>query len=684
MKKRRLTVHHLVPGIFLAVTLFLFAPVDLYLTSAEDLWFTLEDILPWLGIMALCAFAGITLLAWLLPPKLSVIFRAAVCAVSFLLYLQGNLFVLDYGTLNGSSVNWSAYALPYILDALLWIAVIGLFIFLFLKFRKKFRRIVEITACILLVTQIVSLGVFLVRYYTGRTGDKARFLSVENEFTLSPEDNTVVFVLDTFDSHLFEQLRQQDPERISADFTDFTYYPDTVGGATRTKYAIPYILTGTTNTEEQSYLEYLENSFAASPLVSELASGAYDTGLYTVTHYIDMSRDDAVGNISQGRPQPLSAPRLSLHFMKLVAFRYAPSALARYFWMYTGDFEFWKGSIGGKAAYGLDDVKFYRDLIQNRLKASAEKPAFRFYHLNGPHAPFTMDEQCQRVAAGESSEEKQALGSLAIVSEYLSQLKALGLYDRTAVIVTADHGYGAWSNAEQTPLFMVKPAGASHPFEVSDLPLSFASLPEIMISSLRGTLASLEPYRASSPRYFYYYSEKDAVVNITEYAVDGPALDTDAEPTGIVYHENTLRLSRDYVPGTTLYFDERDTARSHLVSGFGRNEATYTWTKDKDAEMLFLLPEAPEGDLVLNLVHGTYNGAQTVEIRVNGQLIDTYTATGSTDHTALIPAGTVTGTELRISLRLPDAVSPVSLGRSTDKRLLALSMKSLTISPADQ
>ena len=205
-----------------------------------------------------------------------------------------------------------------------------------------------------------------------------------------------------------------------------------------------------------------------------------------------------------------------------------------------------------------------------------------------------------------------------------------------------------------------------------------------MISSLRGTLASLEPFRASSPRYFYYYSEKDAVVNITEYAVDGPAQETDAEPTGTVYHENTLRLSRDYVPGTTLYFDERDTARSYLVSGFGRNEATYTWTKDKDAEMLFLLPEAPEGDLVLNLVHGTYNSAQTVEIRVNGQLIETYTATGSTDHTALIPAGTVTGTELRISLHLPDAVSPVSLGRSTDKRLLALSMKSLTISPADQ
>ena len=680
MKTRRFSIHHVLPGLSLVITLFVFAPIDLFLTSAEDLWFTLEDILPWLGVMALCAFVGITLLAWLLPQKLSVAFRAAVYAGSFLLYLQGNLLVINYGALNGNTVDWSAYTLPYILDILLWVIVVVLFIFLMFRFRKKFRRIVEIAACVLIVTQLVSLSVFLVRYYSQRTTDKTRFLSSDDAFVISPEDNTVVFVLDTFDSHLFENLRQKYPEQISGDFTDFTFYPDTVGGATRTKYAIPYILTGTTNTEEQSYLEYLQNSFADSSLIRELATGKYDTGLYTVTHYIDMSRDDAIENIAAGNPKPLSSSRLSLHFMKLVAFRYAPSVLTRYFWMYTGDFEFWKGSVGGKSAYKLNDVQFYQNLTSARLKASAGSPCFRFYHLNGPHAPYTMNEQCQKVTDG--SEEGQALGTLAIVKEYLSQLKALGLYDRTTVIIMADHGYGAYSSAEQTPLFMVKPAGASHPFDVSDLPLSYASLPEIMISSLRGALTSLEPYRASSPRYYYLYSEKEGIVNITEYTVDGPAWEADAIPTGTVYHEDTLHRSRDYILGTTLYFDERDTARNHQVSGFGRNEALMTWTNGHDAEMLFLLQETP-GDLILNLNHGTYNGTQTIEIWVNDQLIETYQTIGSTDHSVLIPSGTVTGTELRLRLHLPDAISPVSLGRSTDKRLLGLSMHTLTIRAAD-
>ncbi len=678
MKKRRLSIHHILPALSLVFTIFIFAPVDLYLSSAEDLWFSLADIAPWLGIMALCAFLIIVLLSWLLPQKLSVAFRAAVYAGSFLLYLQGNLLVLNYGTLNGSDVNWSSYTLPYVLDALLWIAVITLFIFLMFRFRKKFRRIAEAAACILLITQVISLSVFLVQHYSGRPEAENRFLAVENEFTVSPENNTVVFVLDTFDSHLFDEICRKYPEKINADFENFTFYPDTAGGATRTKYAIPFILTGGTNREEQSYTEYLSRSFESSPLIRELATGKYDSGFYTVTHYIDMSRSDAIGNSVAGRAKPSSAVRLSMQFMKLVAFRYAPSALARYFWMYTGDFEFWKSSVGGKAAYKLDDVAFYQNLTKKRLNSSADLPCFRFYHLNGPHGPYTMNEKCQRVPNKENTEEAQALGSLAIVSEYLSQLRSLDLYDQTTVVVMADHGYGHYSKREQSPLFMVKPAGASHPFETSDLPLSYSSFAEMMVSALQGSLTTLEPYRAASPRYFYYHSEKEAVVNITEYAINGPVWTSDAEATGTVFHEDTLHRSRDYTLNTSLYFDERDTARNHIVSGFSKNEAIYTWTTGNDAEMLFNLPEPP-GELLLNLKHGTYNGTQNVEVWVNDQLIETYTSVGSVDHSVLIPAGTVTGTELRLRLHLPDAASPLELGRGTDKRLLALSMHSLTI-----
>ena len=674
-KKGRLSFHTILPGFLCAFVLFIFAPIDLYCSISSELWFSLKELIPWLLILAAVTFAGITLLCCILPKKLSVIFRAGVYACSFLLWLQGNLLVKNYGTLNGERINWDAYRGQEILNMVLWIAVILTFIFLMLRFRKKFRRIVEAAACLMIVTQLVTLGVLLFQYEE-KQQEEHRFLSNENEFVLSPEANTLVFIPDSFDGNLMTSLVEEYPAETADLLPDFTFYPDTVAGAARTKYAIPYILIGDTNKEEQSYMEYLEKGFASSPLISELATGKYETGIYSVSQYMDMTRNDAIGNISTGVPQVSSGSGLTAAFMKLVGYRYMPSLLARYFWMYTGDFERWK-SEDNKAAYSLNDSRFYGDLTKTGLKADAGKPVFRLYHLTGAHSPFTLNRNVEQVE--NSTEEEQALGSLRIVAEYMRQLKELGLYDRTTVIVMADHGYHIHSNAEQCPLFMVKPTGTSHPFEISDVPLSYASMAEMITGALQGQKISPEDWRADGTRYFYYQSESNGVVNLTEYAVNGPVAGQDAVTTGTVYHENTLNLSRAYVPGTVLYFDSRETARNCIVSGFSLNEGKFTWTIGNDAEMTFELPEPTIGTMELVLDHGAFYDEQTVEVWVNEEHIDTYYAVGEGIYSVVIPAYAVEGTELRLRLHLPDACSPAEVGMGDDGRQLALSMRSIVI-----
>ena len=677
-RKHRFSFHHVLPGLSLVCTLFVFAPVDLFLSSAEEFWFSLGDLARWLGIFALSVFALVTLLAWLLPPKLSVAFRAAVYACSFLAWIQGNLLVLNYGTLDGSLIDWSAYTVQYVLDALLWLVVIGLFVFLMFRYKKKFRRIVEIAACVLIVTQLASLAVFLVRNGENQVGE-SRYLSHNGEYTVSASENTIVLMPDTVDSVFFQELIQKYPDTANEAFADFTFYRDTVGGAARTKYAVPFILTGDVDRQERPYREYLKAAYDASPLLDELAAGDYDSGFYTFGKFMDLSRQDAIGNLVIAKPKTSSRFQLTKLFMKLVAFRYVPSAMSRFFWIYTGDFDLWKGS----ESYKLDDVAFYKGLTKNGLKASAEKPAFRFIHLKGVHTPIQLDENVKKVGRKNTDESRQCLGVIRILSTYLQQLKDLGVYDRATVIIMADHGSYSHSSVAQSPLFMVKLPGESHPFETSDLSLSYTVFPELLISALRGELTSMEPWKSEGPRYFYKRSEENTTVNLTEYVIDGPVYEAPAVATGVVYHEGTLNNSRDYIPGTTLYFDTRDTARAHFVSGMGNNEGSAVWTTDVDTQMLFNLPEIP-GALQLTMEYKTYNGAQTVEVWVNDQLIDTSVADGLTRQSVLIPAGTVTGTELRLRLHLPDAVSPASLGRSGDARLLALNMKSLVISNADQ
>ena len=683
LKKRRLTWHHLLPGISLVFTLFVFAPADLYLSYSDELWFSFISLVRWLCIFGGATFLIVTALAVLLPPKLSVAFRAVVYACSFMAWLQGNLLVLNYGSLDGQLINWNAYTGSYILHALLWLAVIGLFVFLMFRFRKKFRTILEIAACVLIVTQIASIGVFLVQHRQNHQTEEGLYLSQEGQFTVSPEENTIVFVVDTVDSLFFDELVKKYPDVMERDFADFTYYRDTVGGACRTKYAVPYILTGDVNRIERPYSEYIADVYANTPLMQELATGKYDTGFYTNPRFIDLNRSDAVGNIASGAIIPASRFRLTKMFMKLVAFRYAPSFFSRYFWIYTGDFEDMKLQAGAGSAYSIDDAAFYTNMKSKGLKATAEKPVFRFLHLRGVHLPYTLDENAKRVGYGNTDETRQCLGVLKIVSDYMDRMKKLGVYDNATILVIADHGSYDHSSVAQSPLFMIKLSGQSHPFKISELPMHFSSIPQMLLSALHGTLTAVEPYEASSPRYFYKRSENTSTVNLTEYRIDGPVWEAPAVATGVVYHEGTLSNSRAYTLGTTLYFDDRDTARSYFVSGIAHNEGVDVWTVGRDAEMLFELSEVP-GALQLNLEHGTYDGKQTVEVWVNDQLVDTYSGSGHTRHTVLIPEGTVTGTEFRLRLHLPDAHSPASKKKGTDTRLLGLSMKSVLIQNAGQ
>ena len=115
------------------------------------------------------------------------------------------------------------------------------------------------------------------------------------------------------------------------------------------------------------------------------------------------------------------------------------------------------------------------------------------------------------------------------------------------------------------------------------------------------------------------------------------------------------------------------------MSWISGNTGSHTWTISHDAEMLFELSETP-GQLQLTMEYLPYNDEQTAEVWINDQLIDSFTASGTTAHSTLIPAGTVTGRELRLRLHLPNACAP----SASDPAPRALSMDTLTISAVGQ
>lgn len=665
---------------FAAFTYFGFGTFELYAGSYDELWFDYTDMFPVILLSGILTMGFFTVILMMLPDKFFKYGMALLFSFTLALYVQGNFLPNDYGVLDGTAIDWGKYSGRLWINSAFWIVLIIGFLIFAGKTTGRFYQAVKLITGIVLATQVVTMSAagYMIFKHTD-TGNNS--LSVEGELEVSQKNNTIVFVLDCFDSGLFCELLEQDPVQIRENFKDFTFYHNMAGGATRTKYAIPYIFTGKTNTEKAAYSEYLKTGFSASPLLQQLQADPIDARIYTEAAYVDMTRTDAFDNITDDSLHATSAWGLTKDFFKLTAFRYAPHIMKQHFWMYSGDFDQWKKSTGEQDPYVIDDCGFYQKLCTEQLKASVDDDVFRFYHLNGAHAPYWMDENGER-AKEQTDEYRQAYGALKIVSEYISQLKELGIYENTVIFIMADHG---GRDYEQNPLFMVKERGLQQEFRQSEIPLSYQKLPDMMTDAVKIRKLDLEKkYRCQGERYFYVGQEENNNIRIFEYVIKGAAYDKDEiELTGNVFEGNTDAQTYQYRLGDLLSFTKDATANAYCRSGFSKNEATHTWTDGEEAEMCFEL-NGTYDDLLLDMDYGVYAPPQRVQVYVNGNEVTDFVASGDEHRSIRIPGALIKDGRMELRFAFPDAVSPKEKGESTDARKLALSMYGICISPADE
>ena len=188
-----------------------------------------------------------------------------------------------------------------------------------------------------------------------------------------------------------------------------------------------------------------------------------------------------------------------------------------------------------------DDAAYYDRLSEEGLStvAEGERGAFRFIHLMGDHAPYTLDENAQRVSGESTDKYRQGAGALKIASEYLRQLKELGVYDNSTIVITADHGDYDWTaklKQPVSPILLVKPAGADSavPCQVSEVPTGHMDYAATIREAVGLNVQEPTVFEVGDePRVRYFYNnEQDqtpdsahADLGEWEYKVDGHALD---------------------------------------------------------------------------------------------------------------------------------------------------------------
>ena len=682
------------PVLFFVVTAGLYVPSSIFLGNINEFVVDYVQILPCMLLPSLAALALGLAVGWALRRRQ----RAAwfwidlLFGVTLAVYVQCNFLNGGLKILNGTEVDWQDTSLPALLSAAAWTVCVAL--------PHALRRIVpkveslvsRYGSALLTAMQVVSLAAMLLT--TTRTMSNDIIITKQNEFLLSGKENEIVFVVDTLDTEWAEQYIIKDPAYDDY-LRDFTYFDNVVGGGAPTVLGMPTLLTGKLYDPEETLEAYYKSAYADSTLFSDLGAGGASVRIYTKARYLEGANPDEIGNAVTDLDYEIKKPaRFTRNLYKLTAFLGAPYQLKKHFLLFSSALTSNVKLVGTDMKnVTLNDPKFYKDLKKKGITLSDEDRLFVLYHFFGAHGPYTMDENAKKVPSDQTSLKQQILGTFKIIFEYIDEMKALGVYDDSTIIITADHGGVA---LYQNPAVFIKRRGERREeMATNSAPLTFNNLRATFVQTLDGAGAEsygpgmydvaedaeVEPrplVAASILRKNVYKDKKILYTDYLEFQIGNPARDNS------LVRESDAKVANRYALGEKVHLCGKKASPVFAMSGFSIIENKYRWTNGDESRIPLRIVE-PFENLELTLDYEAFSGHRGVKLYANDQLVlEGNLLLGPLDG-IVIPGSCVEEDGfLELRFELLDAVSPKELGLNNDKRRVSISLRSFSLASTSE
>ena len=662
----------LFPALLGPSQLLLFGPWTVHGTNRTEFLVGFWELAPgwvWLLGPIVGVLAGLSIV---MPARWFPRYVAALCAVGVLLWAQGNLLLADYGLLDGGGLDLASHAWRTPFEVGLWVCVLLLAVI----FANMVARVATV-ACVALVT--LQATVLVVPVGGMVTADAPPTPSAETAWRLPPPEiyelsttrNLIHIVLDAFPARTFVDILDTDRTAFDRDWPGFTFFANHLGAHRNTMASMLAMLSGVPFRNELPFREFV----ARHPSVFH-ALGQQGYQLRSLTSQgVDHPNpafpgvDDA---IRYDIPAPYGSYRdyvdvAAAQLLDLSLFRHAPQAFKPDIyhdgrWLLQERIAARRGPEA-TAARSFGDTAFLREFA-NRITPSDDVPVYTLLHLITPHLPLVTDADCTYARRSTPPSEgfaNQARCALLAVRALLDRLRDLDLYDRSAIIVTSDHGTeltyiqteeehplrGIQSPARMalpgvesraTPLLLVKPFASHGPLQTSYAPTAITDVPATLLDfaglpNALGRGVSVLRIDPAGPRQrMYAHQDPKTRPNpfldvLYVFAVNGRVNDPDAwsyhrtvfEPTddrAAQRRENQIGLSAD--PNGTV--DEAG-ARTYRTDGYA-----VFYAVAEDSRIAFDVRRMP-----------AMATAQTVTVRIDGDIVDQHVLADDAWHTLSYP-----------------------------------------------
>ena len=458
--KKRVTLASL-SVLSLVFTVCFFGPVDLFVPNQDLFHFSLWALVLLMGLFSLALLVAISSVLLLLKGRLFDVAIMLVFALSLGLYLQGSFLNPDLGLLDGGAAfHWRGNVRHAMVNSIIWV-LLPCAVFVLYRFGGKiWQKLVQFLAFLLVGMQLVALVSILVTFSPANQGVQRMEFSLENQFTLSANQNIVVLVLDYFSTNRLDEVQAQFPDVLDG-FHDFTFFRNYSSSFGATFPSTNIMITGQPFDHTIPYHQAIANAWnseQANALFDELKTQNYTRSLFNNMDYCAAGNPgNMLGKIDNLAPstEKLAPLRLVDRMFKLSCYRYTPDVLKGSFSVTPQQLAWIMQSQGWVDDQTDDNGVFYNALTTRKIQLQEQANSFVLYHILGGHRPYNVNEFAQHEASDKICASR---GALHIAEEYMAQMKSLGIYDNATIIITADHGVSNWPSC----LLMIKRSNERH------------------------------------------------------------------------------------------------------------------------------------------------------------------------------------------------------------------------------
>lgn len=460
------------PAVLLPVISYgILGPLEIYYGNASEFLFTAGDfLLPLLGI-ALAALLAVSALLALLPPRIYCPACALVMGFGVASYVQNMFLNKKLSEADGSAMQWEELSAWTALDAVIWaVLLLAALAACFLLHRQWNTILLAVPGflCAIQLVAAVSLA------FTPHPTVNSRLqLSGEDQFRVGSSENIIVFVLDTVSNDHLTPALWLYPDLLDG-CEDFTRYTNADCGYYTTFPSMTHMLTGDPfdfNADTwENWLSSAWHSEKSQSFYAALHSAGYTCRLYSPDMYNYGTAENLQGSFDNVMevPRTVKTGQLLTLLEKMSAYRYLP-------YLCKPSFEVLSVEFADVVEYpevqpAIDsNTEFYTGLQTQSLNTdSSVQKAFIVQHLFGVHGPYTT--AADGTYVDETGPDQAVKGCFVILQEYLTQLKQLGLYDSSTIIITSDHGHAEYSGLQ--PIYFIKQAGETH----TEMPVNTAPI----------------------------------------------------------------------------------------------------------------------------------------------------------------------------------------------------------------